>query len=92
MTPADFDRKMEHICKFPTRDLVADAGIALIQEALGMNAHAYMPGIDLLCRRLRQLKPRKPFGPPRIDSVSSLVDGVSTCDGTFPDSIRRGGG
>ena len=54
MTPAEFERAIAKAVSAETLEVVAAAGFAAMERALGANAPAYLPAIDRLCRRMRQ--------------------------------------
>lgn len=70
LTPIEFDRAMEAVIALPKRQQMADAGYALIQEVLGDGMVAYLPALDAFCRRLRQLRWRREYGPPTTASIA----------------------
>jgi hypothetical protein len=73
----EFSRAIDQACAKGSRVEVFDAGIAALTEALGVNAWAFLPAIDRLCRRLREFPGTKPFGPPTKATVGkpSAIEG-----------------
>ena len=59
MTPADFQRRMTELCKGNDISHVAMLGINLVDEALGDNAHSYLPALVDYFNRLSVLKARQ---------------------------------
>lgn len=54
MTPAELERAIAKACAAETLEVVAAAGFAAMEVALGANSPAYLPALDRLCRRMRQ--------------------------------------
>ena len=70
MSPREFTRHVNEICKGSDYETVKAAGIKLINDGLGDFAELYLLGIETLIDRLQQLKPaRKQFGPPTTESI-----------------------
>lgn len=70
MTPSDFENAINKAIKGETLETVTTAGFAAMATALGVNAVAFLPAIDRLCRRMRQFDrhsivriARKPVAP-----------------------------
>jgi len=59
VTPADFQRRMTELCKGNDISHVAMLGINLVDEALGDNAHSYLPALVDYFNRLSVLKARQ---------------------------------
>lgn len=54
MTPKMFEDAIAKAISADTLEVVAAAGFAAMEAALGANSPAYLPAIDKLCRRMRQ--------------------------------------
>ena len=62
MTPEFFESAMSDLIKTTNRELLHNRGLELIRQALGDNAHNFVPGIDKWLERVKQLgKPVVPI-------------------------------
>lgn len=55
MTPVRFEQIIDEACKADTLADVTKTGFVALEMALGTNSVAFLPAIDKLCRRMRQL-------------------------------------
>lgn len=76
MTPTAFDTEMKRaisVCK--DRLMLAAVGRRLIEQALGLNAFAYIAGVNDWCKAMRALGDGREFNTPTARTIGEVPAG-----------------